>query len=393
MSPWRSRLGYCLCIAVLAVLVVVYGQPYLLCMLVLLAALGIMQVWGVHRDAHHLQLHVQCSPSCRAGSSLRLSLTAQCAKRLLVAKAAVVDLELRNEMLGIVRTEQVVIPLYEKNTPVLLEVSAKACGAVSVRCRQVRVWDLLEICSAPAAASEPAYTVIWPPIGGEVQLFSSLQAAGGSQTEGMAQTRRGSDLSEIFDFKEYMPGDDVRAIHWKLSGKTGRLLLREGSDPAHYDVALLVDAGLQRRSGSLTLAEINAAAALVLALGEQLLESGMHFCLLFPTRQGLVQREIRTMEALQQAMPLWLSEPLPPQAGMGLQLFCAGSMEQNFTRLMIVSAGVYEQDLQSLSGRVSISVVSAAEQSEPAYTTLSPSCEITVLPADLPAGQRFRVIF
>lgn len=392
MSPWRNRLGYSLCIAALAVLLVIYGQPYILCMLGLLVVLGIIQVLGVRRDADILRLELQCGQGCRAGGSLQLSLTAHCAKRLLVAKAAVVELEIRNEMLGTVRTQQVLMPLYEKNEPVQLEIPARVCGAVSVHCSKVEVWDLLEICCADAAASESAYTIIWPR-SAEVQLVSSLQAAGSSQMEGVAQSRRGSDLSEIFDFKEYAPGDDVRAIHWKLSGKTDHLMLREGSEPSHYDVALMVDAGLQRRSGSLTAQELNAAASLVLALGEQLLENAMRFCLLFPTRQGLVQREIRTLEALQQALPLWLSEPLPPQAGAGLQLFRAGSMEQQYTRLMIVSAGQYEQDLQSFTGRLSLSVVSAAEQDEPVYTTLSPSCEIAVLPAALPRGLRFRVIF
>lgn len=391
MSPRLNRLGYLVCVVVLAVLLVVYGQAYLLCMLVLLLCLGLTQVLGVRRDARGLQLQMACQYGCHVGGELQLTLRVKSQKSLLVAKYALAELEVHNEMLGTSRFQQIMVPLREQESPVQLQLPAKICGAVSLHCRKVQVWDLLEICCAQAAPSAQAYTVIWPR-GAEVQLVPSMVTPGSSQTEGAAQNRRGSDMSEIFDFKEYAPGDDVRAIHWKLSSKTDRLMLREPSDPAHYDIALMPDTGLARRAGSITPAELNGAAALTLALGRQILESGMHFCLLFPTRQGLVQREIRTAEALQKTLPLWLSEPLSPQAGMGLQLFLAERLEQSFTRLLIVSAGLYEQDLQALSGRVGISVVCAAEQEAPVYTAISPGCAMAVLPADPKQGERFRVM-
>lgn len=87
-----------------------------------------------------------------------------------------------------------------------------------------------------------------------------------------------------------------------------------------------------------------------------------------------------------------LGEPLPAQAGLGLQLFCAAHLEQRFTRLIIVSAGPYEQNLQLVQQYTGISVVCAAQQEQPVYTTLSPTCEMAVLPADLQSPEGFRVI-
>ena len=91
-------------------------------------------------------------------------------------------------------------------------------------------------------------------------------------------------------------------------------------------------------------------------------------------------------------LPGWLGEPLPAQAGLGLQLFCAAHLEQRFTRLIIVSAGPYEQNLQLVQQYTGISVVCAAQQEQPVYTTLSPTCEMAVLPADLQSPEGFRVI-
>ena len=50
-----------------------------------------------------------------------------------------------------------------------------------------------------------------------------------------------NDQSEMYDVREYIPGDDIRSVHWKLSSKVDQLLLRQASDPTHYHVVLLPD--------------------------------------------------------------------------------------------------------------------------------------------------------
>lgn len=41
----------------------------------------------------------------------------------------------------------------------------------------------------------------------------------------------GTDVSQIFDVREYRPGDRLQRIHWKLSAKSDGLLVREDSQP------------------------------------------------------------------------------------------------------------------------------------------------------------------
>ena len=43
--------------------------------------------------------------------------------------------------------------------------------------------------------------------------------------------KKGDDPSEIFDIREYADGDKIQRIHWKLSSKTGDLMVKEGSLP------------------------------------------------------------------------------------------------------------------------------------------------------------------
>jgi len=50
--------------------------------------------------------------------------------------------------------------------------------------------------------------------------------------------RGGTDLVGL---REYVPGDDLRRLHWATSAKTGVLMIREDADPARPHLAVLLD--------------------------------------------------------------------------------------------------------------------------------------------------------
>ena len=53
--------------------------------------------------------------------------------------------------------------------------------------------------------------------------------------------RRGGGYSENHDLRLYRPGDSLQQIHWKLSAKTGNLILREPLEPVHSRLLLRLD--------------------------------------------------------------------------------------------------------------------------------------------------------
>lgn len=53
--------------------------------------------------------------------------------------------------------------------------------------------------------------------------------------------RRGGGYSENHDLRLYRPGDSLQQIHWKLSAKTGSLILREPLEPLHSRLLLRLD--------------------------------------------------------------------------------------------------------------------------------------------------------
>lgn len=74
------------------------------------------------------------------------------------------------------------------------------------------------------------------------------QFAGESET--YDESHPGNDSSEIFDVREYRPGDSMKNIHWKLSARAGDLLVKENSLPKACAVLLLLSYIPRKKSAS-----------------------------------------------------------------------------------------------------------------------------------------------
>ena len=53
-----------------------------------------------------------------------------------------------------------------------------------------------------------------------------------------SSSKKGDDLLEIFDIHLYQPGDLVKNIHWKLSSKHSKLLVKDGSLPIRSKIQM-----------------------------------------------------------------------------------------------------------------------------------------------------------
>ena len=73
----------------------------------------------------------------------------------------------------------------------------------------------------------------------EVNVSEVRETEGESEKYSMLEP--GRDVSETFDVRPYVPGDDVRAVHWKLSAKNDDLVIRRFVKPINYSVVLLVE--------------------------------------------------------------------------------------------------------------------------------------------------------
>ena len=134
------------------------------------------------------------------------------------------------------------------------------CGCIRFALNSWKSFDFFGICSRKRKTELCSCTVVMPEK--QKQDFSFLTKEGFDMESFRYSTfRPGDDPGETFDIREYRPGDSVRQIHWKLTGKMDRLIIREKSFPVDDTVLILAEAFLPEKDPGTaqTLAEVFAA--------------------------------------------------------------------------------------------------------------------------------------
>ena len=118
----------------------------------------------------------------------------------------------------------------------------------------------------------------------------------------------------------------------------------------------------------------------------------MPFCTVLPEKDGVKLYEIRSAYDFHALLPQWLSFPVQENAGAGLQYFMMEHLDQQFTRLLIFSAGKYEQDLNELDHRIGVLVLHISEEVTDVRIERNGSCEIMEFPTTQAANEVYRVV-
>ena len=388
---WKNRLAFALLYAALLVLLILFSKPFLLAALIVLAVSAALMALLTRRDARLLRTSVRVKSGGREGETVPMTFTFAPKRRLLAAQSILVEVESRNDMFGVSVHKHLLFDLADDQQEYTIGVPLVWCGKVTFRCISVQVRDMFGLFSSRAKPFTEICTVAYPH---HVRVSTELSSAtvGATRNDGVMQNRKGSDASEMFDIRDYVPGDDIRTIHWKLSGKTDEMIVRQASDPSHYNIALLPDFGRSHLAGPEAQQELNAAVAIASAIAGQLIRRGVPFCTVVPTKQGVERFEVCTERDFHELLPRWLSFPVQETGGSGLRYFVMEHLDRYFTRLLIFSAGHYEQELSGLDSRIGVLVLSAVSGIKTARVEGSGSCGIMELPAEQDINEVYRVV-
>lgn len=108
------------------------------------------------------------------------------------------------------------------------------CGGLLCSGEKIRVYDYLGLFRRRIRRTAPVTVLVLP-----APIPMAL-----SQTQRVCcnfRPKTGGGFAENHELRLYRPGDDLRSIHWKLSQKTGSLILREALEPVRGRVLVTVD--------------------------------------------------------------------------------------------------------------------------------------------------------
>lgn len=164
------------------------------------------------------------------------------------------------------------------------------CGAFRVTAEKVRICDYLGLFSFPVKQKEQKIVRIRPrpiPIPTPPDLSRYIARSW--------RPKFGGGYAENHELRLYRPGDNLNQVHWKLSAKTGKLILREPMEPVRGLVLLTMDLcgtpeEMDRKFGRL------------LWLSCHLLEQGVSHELRVLTAQGVMALPVSSEQELQKAI-------------------------------------------------------------------------------------------
>ena len=101
-------------------------------------------------------------------------------------------------------------------------INTRHCGGVKLQGFRMWVYDYLGLFCLPAGKKENRLLLVRP-----VPLKPKTVPDMNRFLSGVTRPKAGGGYSENHDMRLYRPGDNLHQIHWKLSAKTGKLMIRE----------------------------------------------------------------------------------------------------------------------------------------------------------------------
>lgn len=185
-----------------------------------------------------------------------------------------------------------------------LRFQARRCGRIRFRVEKLRLYDCFGLLGVKVPCESLGWATVQPdtfPMAVEVVEDTDQT----QESEAYAPDRPGNDPAEVWQLRDYVPGDSPRRVHWKLSGKFDRLIVRDPALPITRKVLLF----WERTGDGVDPAATDAQAEVLITLCRSLLEGGIGFCLAWnDVAEGrCVSREIRDLDEFVAAIPRLLT--------------------------------------------------------------------------------------
>ena len=282
-----------------------FGRPIALA---LAAALILIPLASIPLNLYlrkKLRLTLSAEPNLRKGSAGAVTLTLENPTILPVSLRCTLVVE--NLLTGEIRRENV--DLAPGKTTVTA--GSRFCGRLRVRTEKARLYDCFGLIGLGVSFREKCHITVQPDCFAMTLTIADAMAST-ADAEVYAQHRPGQDLTETYQLREYFPGDSPRQIHWKLSGKLDRLIVRDPGLPITQDVLLFWERTGEAADPNLT----DAQAEIVVSLTRALLDESIPFQIGWNdgTENRCILHEIRELDDLIAVLPRLLSTAACPQA-------------------------------------------------------------------------------
>lgn len=123
-------------------------------------------------------------------------------------------------------------------------------GKFHLQADKVRIYSFTHLLSLSVACKAKADILFYPsPFVIPIQLSEGIRFFS-AECDGFEEVVSGTGSYHTSDIREFLPGNKLRQIHWKLSARTDQLLVKETGRPKGFPVLLFLEKGKPDKKAS-----------------------------------------------------------------------------------------------------------------------------------------------
>ncbi len=154
---------------------------------------------------------------------------------------SVIIIEYSNKLSGTANKMYISVPIHpHKSQTVSFALSSDYCGVMNVKITSIRLYDYIKLFSCKVKVMKETDIYVIPEATSDI-LKKERKTIYADDSEKFSRIKSGDDPSEIFELKDYSPGDKLSRIHWNLSSKQNQLITKHYSQCISSPVTVIPD--------------------------------------------------------------------------------------------------------------------------------------------------------
>ena len=332
LAAWAKLAACIVLLLLLAVISKSIVFVFLACAALVVPVISALLNIGI---AKHITLHFDAPPTCAKGARPLIKLTIDNQGRLPAGKllcCVAIENRLSGEVSEIV-LEAAVPAKRVSSTSFTLQ--SKHCGFITASVKKACITDWLGLWLKRIKSDAKGEMSILPDTF-VPQIDITIPPVTPLDEDAYAPDKKGYDYSEVFQLREYAEQDSLKQIHWKLSGKLDKLIVKDGSLPVAKSILVFWDKNARSASAE----EIDAMVESFCSICEGLSDMGVSYTLGYSGEQGCSLEEIDSTDSLLNVIPSMFKDGCTGNGISGVQRYTEQFGKALFGKVICLCAGL-----------------------------------------------------
>lgn len=225
------------------------------------------------------------------------------------------------------------------------ELSSAHCGYVKTTIDKAVLTDWFGFLPLPCKVEAGGKTSVLPDTF-LPQVSINMTYAKADEAESWSPIQKGQDYTEVFSLRDYVEGDSLKQIHWKLSSKRNQLIVKEPSLPTTKSLLLFWD----KNAADADAREMDVLAETASSIAQAISEQGITYCLGWTEGRTCEFENIENGDDLLQVIPRMIKTGRDDEAESGARLCTQIAKTKDFGKVVYFAKDMPEDFEQIGSG-------------------------------------------